>query len=130
VAFIELPAGLVLKANVAGVSAQAVAEEAIRTKLALRAARLGGDDLQRHRDGVRVGRRWARTVATVAELASLAVLAEARWRDFRLESSHSLSAVLAEEGLVTPTAGGEAWLSRGPFADGVVAAAVEAMQQR
>jgi hypothetical protein len=126
---IELPPGLALRANAAGVSVQAVAEEAIRARLSLSSAHQDGDDLQRYRDGLRVGRRWARAVATAQEIEILAALIGARWRDFRIDSSNSLAAVLIEEGLVTPAGRGEAWLSRGAFADGVIAAAVEATRQ-
>lgn len=125
-ATIELPTGLVRKATAAGVPVQTVAEEAIRITLSLRHGNVEGDDVQRYDKGLQVGRRWAGTVATAQELASLAALAAARWRDFRIEPGNSLCGVLVEEGLAVPGALGDAWLTRGPFADGVIAAAVEA----
>lgn len=122
----ESSTGIVLQAKAADLSVRAVAEEGIGRQLASRPVHCDGDDVQRYRDGLRVGRRWARTVATTADLAGLAALAGARWRDFRIEASHSLCAVLVEEGRVKPDAMGEAWLSRGPFADGIIEAALVA----
>ena len=129
----ELPDALVDEARAAGISIEQVAHEALNAALAgrnlgaepdRRSVMYSGkfiDDSDRYRRGLEAGDLWARTLATVEELAEIASLASSRWRDYALDTSrHSLGALLVERGEIAAVRGGMAWMPRDSFSEGLV----------
>ncbi len=127
---------LVREAREVGISIPRITEEAIRRALAGRMPELPEetvvvefsgrevDDTDHYRRGVAMGERWASTLATYEELAAVAALRASRWKD--VEITNSLGSLLAEEVEANPD--GRAWLSRGPFAEGVIEAVTRAIE--
>ncbi|MDH3731230.1 MAG: hypothetical protein OES13_08930 [Acidimicrobiia bacterium] len=131
----KLSDGLVADAKEAGLSIARITEEAIREALTgsrqepVETKVYEGraiDDTDRYREGYALGVRGVTTQATTEELAEIAALRSARWHDFGIDTAHhTLGLILLEAGESADTSG-KVWLSRGPFAEGLIDSAVEA----
>jgi len=101
------------------------AESALVARRLLETARAvkAGPSVPLRDDGSLLGDRWATERATLDELEQVAALDEGEWTAIRLESEHSLIALLREAGVISADAGDALDLERDSFVEGVVAGA-------